>query len=109
MVKLFLLTLFSVGAISIYLYDRYLKKKEVIDHEEEVKVNVNFTSNPLAADKPNETTHLNPNNSTFDRSGQIDASQIDATLGPDPNTTTSESFFVPQDKPIPSLRQSVRQ
>lgn len=106
---LLLLTLFSVGAVSIYLYDRYLKKKEVKDHEEQVKVNNTFTSNPLAADKPDETTHLNPSNTTFDRSGQIDAQQFDATIGNDPNTTTSESFWVPQDKPVPTMRQSMRQ
>ena len=105
--NLLLLTLFSVGAVSIYLYDRYLKKKEVQDHEEQVKVNNTFTSNPLAADKPDETTHLNPS-TTFDRSGQIDAQQ-DMTISNDPNTTQSESFFVPQDRPVPAMRQSGRQ
>ena len=83
-----------MGAISIYLFDRYLKKKEVKEHQQEVTKNDNFTDNPLkAVQETLHTTDINPNES----SGLMEAVQ-------DPNTTTSNSFYVPQPKTRTSFR-----
>ena len=87
-----------MGAISIYLFDRYLKKKEVKEHQQEVEKNATFTQNPLqGVQETLHTTDINPNES----SGLMVAEQ-------DQNTTTSNSFYVPQAGPQPKTRTSFR-
>ena len=86
-----------MGAISIYLFDRYLKKKEVKDHEQEVKDNSLFTSNPLSAVQ--ETFHSAVDSTHNESSGLMEAVQDDQ------NTTTTNSFYqVPQPKTRTSIR-----
>jgi hypothetical protein len=52
-----------ISAIGLYCFDKYLKRKEVTDHEKKVKLNDTYTTNPLSisgvetynADQPSAT------------------------------------------------------
>ena len=82
---------FSVGAISIYLFDRYLKKKEVREHEKQVLEYNKFETNPMLATE--QTSHTpypttSPDQTSRQTSGRLEATQHE------PNTTQSNSFYM---------------
>lgn len=84
-------TIFLVGAVSIYLFDKYLKKKEVIEHEKQVTEYADFETNPMLATQ--QTSHTpyptpGPDPTSRQTSGRLEATQHE------PNTTQSNSFYM---------------